>query len=86
VARLGLTFSAPDADKRREVGVRVTSQGFEQLAEDIRVEAWELALEVVEEGLRDDQIPPLERLGRIGQLGAPAPRQPARGPRARPRA
>jgi diguanylate cyclase (GGDEF)-like protein len=47
----------------------VTSQAFEQLAEEIRVDAWELALEVVEEGLRDDQIPPLERLGRIGQLG-----------------
>ncbi len=31
--------------------------------------AWELALGVVEEGLRDDQIPPLARLGRVGQLG-----------------
>jgi diguanylate cyclase (GGDEF)-like protein len=45
------------------------SEPLSQLAEEIRVEAWELALAVVEEGLRDDQIPPLARLGRIGQLG-----------------
>jgi diguanylate cyclase (GGDEF)-like protein len=51
------------------VGTGVTSKALEQLAEEIRVEAWELALEIVEEGLRDDQIPPLARLGRIGQLG-----------------
>jgi diguanylate cyclase (GGDEF)-like protein len=53
----------------REVETEVTSKALEQLAEEIRVEAWELALEVVEEGLHHDQIPPLERLGRIGQLG-----------------
>lgn len=47
----------------------MTSKPLEQLAEDIRVEAWELALEVVEEGQRDDLIPPLARLARIGQLG-----------------
>jgi diguanylate cyclase (GGDEF)-like protein len=40
-----------------------------RLADDIRGSASELALEVVEEGLRDDQIPSLERLGREGQLG-----------------
>ena len=45
------------------------SEPLSQLAEEIRDEAWELALAVVEEGLRDDQIPPLARLGRIGQLG-----------------
>jgi diguanylate cyclase (GGDEF)-like protein len=39
------------------------------LAEAIRERAWELALECVEEGLRDDAIPPLARLGRLGQLG-----------------
>jgi len=40
-----------------------------RLAEEMRDSAWELALEVVEEGLRDEQIPSLERLGREGQLG-----------------
>jgi diguanylate cyclase (GGDEF)-like protein len=40
-----------------------------RLAEEMRDSSWELALEVVEEGLRDDQIPSLERLGREGQLG-----------------
>ena len=47
----------------------MTSKALERLASEIRVEAWELALDVVEEGLREDQIPPLARLGRIGQLG-----------------
>jgi diguanylate cyclase (GGDEF)-like protein len=42
---------------------------LERLAGDIRASAWDLALEVVEEGLQDDQIPSLERLGREGQLG-----------------
>jgi diguanylate cyclase (GGDEF)-like protein len=51
------------------VGTGETSQALSKLADEIRVEAWELALGVVEEGLRDDTIPPLARLGRIGQLG-----------------
>jgi diguanylate cyclase (GGDEF)-like protein len=42
---------------------------LERLAEEMRGSAWDLALEVVEEGLRDEQIPSLERLGREGQLG-----------------
>jgi diguanylate cyclase (GGDEF)-like protein len=42
---------------------------LERLAGDIRASAWDLALEVVEEGLQDEQIPSLERLGREGQLG-----------------
>ncbi len=40
-----------------------------RLADEIRESAWELALEVIEEGLRDEQIPSLERLERGGQLG-----------------
>src|SRR3954463_8143354 len=52
-----------------EVGTAMTSEPLAQLAVEIRAEAWELALAVVEEGLRDDTIPPLTRLGRIGQLG-----------------
>jgi diguanylate cyclase (GGDEF)-like protein len=40
-----------------------------QLAAQIRDSAWELALEVVEEGLRDDTVPSLARLGQMGQLG-----------------
>src|SRR5918912_2364720 len=51
------------------VGTGATSQALAHLAEEIRVDAWELALSVVEEGLRDDQIPPLARLARTGQLG-----------------
>jgi diguanylate cyclase (GGDEF)-like protein len=47
----------------------MTSRALEQLAEEIRAEAWELAVQVVEEGRRGEQIPPLSRLGRIGQLG-----------------
>jgi diguanylate cyclase (GGDEF)-like protein len=39
------------------------------LAADIEASAWELALATVEEGLLDDQIPSLQRLGRLGQLG-----------------
>jgi diguanylate cyclase (GGDEF)-like protein len=46
-----------------------TSASLAHLAEEIRAEAWDLALAVVAEGLRDDTIPPLARLGQIGQLG-----------------
>jgi diguanylate cyclase (GGDEF)-like protein len=40
-----------------------------RLAEEVRAAAFNLALEVVEEGLADDQIPSLARLGRESQLG-----------------
>jgi diguanylate cyclase (GGDEF)-like protein len=40
-----------------------------RLGAEIGTAADELALEVVEEGLRDDQIPSLARLGQAGQLG-----------------
>jgi diguanylate cyclase (GGDEF)-like protein len=46
-----------------------TSASLAQLAEEIRAEAWDLALAVVAEGLREDTIPPLARLARLGQLG-----------------
>ena len=52
-----------------EVGPDVTSEPLAQLAADIKAQAWELALSVVDEGLRDDTIPTLARLGRVGQLG-----------------
>ena len=39
------------------------------LAEEIRAAAWDLALEYIDEGLRDDAIPSLQRLGQVGQLG-----------------
>jgi diguanylate cyclase (GGDEF)-like protein len=42
---------------------------LQRLAEEMTASALDLALEVVEEGLRDEQIPSLERLGREGQLG-----------------
>jgi diguanylate cyclase (GGDEF)-like protein len=35
----------------------------------LRANGWELALEMVEEGLRDEVIPSLGRLGRVAQLG-----------------
>jgi diguanylate cyclase (GGDEF)-like protein len=42
---------------------------LEGLADEMRESAWNLALAVVEEGLREDQMPSLARLGREGQLG-----------------
>jgi diguanylate cyclase (GGDEF)-like protein len=39
------------------------------LGADLRANGWELALEVVEEGLTEDVIPSLVRLGRVAQLG-----------------
>ena len=39
------------------------------LGAELRARGWELALEVVEEGLTDDVIPSLVRLGRVAQLG-----------------
>lgn len=44
-------------------------EALEQLADEIRETAWELSLEVIEEGLRDDLVPSLQRLGQVGQLG-----------------
>jgi diguanylate cyclase (GGDEF)-like protein len=41
-----------------------------KLGESIRAAAWELALEVVQEALREQLVPSLDRLGRLGQLGA----------------
>jgi diguanylate cyclase (GGDEF)-like protein len=40
-----------------------------RLATAMREAGWELALEVVHEGLQDDLIPSLDRLDRAGQLG-----------------
>jgi diguanylate cyclase (GGDEF)-like protein len=45
------------------------SAALEELAAEIQASAWELGLATVEEGLLDDQIPSLQRLGRLGQLG-----------------
>src|ERR1700712_4102139 len=39
------------------------------LGAELRDSSWELALEAIEEGLQDDAIPSLARLGRIAQLG-----------------
>jgi diguanylate cyclase (GGDEF)-like protein len=39
------------------------------LAEELREGSWALALEVVEEGLREDAVPSLARLGELGRLG-----------------
>jgi diguanylate cyclase (GGDEF)-like protein len=42
---------------------------LEELASAVQTRAWDLAVDVVEEGLLDDQLPSLQRLGRLGQLG-----------------
>jgi diguanylate cyclase (GGDEF)-like protein len=39
------------------------------LGAELRANGWELALDVVEEGLTDDVVPSLVRLGRVAQLG-----------------
>ena len=46
-----------------------TPTALASLGAELRANAWELALSVVDEGLRDDVIPSLVRLGRIAQLG-----------------
>jgi diguanylate cyclase (GGDEF)-like protein len=45
------------------------SPALQELGVDLRAAAWDLALEMVDEGLADDVIPSLVRLGRIAQLG-----------------
>jgi diguanylate cyclase (GGDEF)-like protein len=42
---------------------------LEKLASALAANAWELAVATAEEGLQDDQVPSLQRLGRLGQLG-----------------
>jgi diguanylate cyclase (GGDEF)-like protein len=39
------------------------------LGSELRANGWELALEVIEEGLADDVVPSLVRLGRVAQFG-----------------
>jgi diguanylate cyclase (GGDEF)-like protein len=46
-----------------------TPSPLEALAFAVQAHAWDLALGVIEEGLRDDQLPSLQRLGQVGQLG-----------------
>jgi diguanylate cyclase (GGDEF)-like protein len=41
-----------------------------ELGSNIRASAWELATEVVQEALREELVPSLDRLGELGQLGA----------------
>jgi diguanylate cyclase (GGDEF)-like protein len=41
---------------------------LDELASEIRRSAWDLAVEVVEEGLRDDLVPSLERLDALSRL------------------
>jgi diguanylate cyclase (GGDEF)-like protein len=40
-----------------------------ELGAELRANGWELALEVIEEGLTDDVVPSLVRLGRVAQFG-----------------
>ncbi len=51
------------------VRTREPVPALEELASAIQATAWDLSLAVVEEGLLEDQIPSLQRLGRLGQLG-----------------
>ncbi|MGB2876021.1 MAG: GGDEF domain-containing protein [Gaiellaceae bacterium] len=45
------------------------ASALDELASAIQADAWKLALAAIDEGLRDDQVPSLQRLGRLGQLG-----------------
>jgi len=51
------------------VAAHPSSSPLEALAAAVEAGASDLALDVVEEGLLDDQLPSLQRLGRAGQLG-----------------
>ena len=51
------------------MGIPPSPPVLEELAAEIEASAWALALAVIEEGLVDDRIPSLQRLGRLGQLG-----------------
>src|SRR5215210_2984129 len=63
-------FRCPRADPSwNVVSTRPSPPALEELASAIQATAWDLALAVVDEGLLDDQIPSLQRLGRLGQLG-----------------
>jgi hypothetical protein len=44
-------------------------EALSALGAELRGKGWELALEVVEEGLTDDVVPSLVRVGRVAQLG-----------------
>src|SRR5436190_3262019 len=54
---------------RRGKAMTAAQPALGRLGSAIRVAGWALALEVIEEGLRDDAIPMLARLGRAEQLG-----------------
>src|SRR5437762_1252194 len=51
------------------VPAREPAAPLQELASAIEAGAWELAVAAVAEGLIDDQVPSLQRLGRLGQLG-----------------
>ena len=51
------------------MSVGATAEAIEELAAAIQLHAWDLAVATVEEGLHEDQLPSLQRLGRLGQLG-----------------
>jgi len=51
------------------MSTRESASALEELAAEIQAAAWELSLAAVDEGLLDNQIPSLQRLGRLGQLG-----------------
>ena len=48
---------------------RRPAEPIARLAAEVREAAYDLALEAVEEGLREDAVPSLDRIGRLGQLG-----------------
>jgi diguanylate cyclase (GGDEF)-like protein len=53
----------------RIVNTRESAAVLGELAAEIQASAWDLGLAAVDEGLVDDQVPSLQRLGRLGQLG-----------------
>ena len=63
-ARRNGFYAEPVEAGSAEVGAAIAA-----LAAEMREGAWTLALQVVEEGLRDDAMPSLARLGQLGQHG-----------------
>jgi diguanylate cyclase (GGDEF)-like protein len=55
----------PDGPK----AARAERDALRRLGAQIRDSAWDIAHEVIDEGLADDAVPSLARVGRLGQLG-----------------
>ena len=64
-----VSASPPPPPARGNADEAALDAALRRLGEQVRECAWELALEVVEEGLVEDTVPSMARVGRLGQLG-----------------